>query len=393
MPPRQTTSESSGEVAAATKFERFKELPDELQIMIWAEALPRAAVQYITVSLTSELDSAPRYLHGRYITTMAATRADLSKSIWWQRDNIEQSDGIVEELVRSRFRRAWIYESVTPRARNGGNGRVVAAKVDVAHDIVCIRFAGPNPGGFQEGFLMQRDIMRSQRRLQRFALDLANLAGRDAAAKDRGAFDSPLVCTCSPTWNHTGDVFCPRVLSRWLQQLGHLKTLYVICKLGQLKDLNKQYAKTNCWVTDPRDGTSGRVTSGQKRRKKNATEMLLTVMQIFKGRSLYPFQQFLYICSVRVLTANRLLLVSKIARHEKLEMYEDAQTTFYEVRPQDSGPLAIHGEIWPLLRETIIATQAGDAQANLSREVQYKLLVGCDWKSQALKQAAPGMGG
>lgn len=150
--------------------------------MIWAEALPRAAVQYITVSLTSELDSAPRYLHGRYITTMAATRADLSKSMWWQRDNIEQSDA-----------------------------------------------------------------------------------------------------------------FCPRVLSRWLQQLGHLKTLYVICKLGQLKDLNKQYAKTNCWVMDKTDRTSGRVTSGHKRSKKNATEMLLTVMQIFKGRSLYRFPQFLLI--------------------------------------------------------------------------------------------------
>lgn len=94
-----------------------------------------------------------------------------------------------------------------------------------------------------------------------------------------------------------------------------------------------------------------------------------------------------------MLTADRFLLVLETARHEELEMYEDAQTTFYEVRPQDSGPLAIHGEIWPLLRETNIATQASDAQAGLARAVQYKLLVGCDWKSQALKQVAPGMGG
>ncbi|KAH7029213.1 uncharacterized protein B0I36DRAFT_384763 [Microdochium trichocladiopsis] len=340
---------------------RFQQLPDELKVMIWKEALPRDNIQYISIDLDEEKNSDPRQ-QSQTLTTMTATLAELKKSTWWHRHNISRVNRLANGVVKSLPRRSLLCRSAAFPKKGKAGGIIQAVDIGLASEVVCIHFTGPNPMGIFEGLLVQHTIMRPLQKLRRLAIDLDNLSGRGLNKKQRDWFDNPLVCICNQGWQHTTKAFCPRVLRYWLLDLRGLQTFYVMCRLAQLKDLDKEYVKVlkeagGSEVPLPAQNNarskSGNSKRAPMRRKPNAREMLLGVMKRFK----------------------------ETAKRERLEVYEDAQTAYYEVREQDSEPLAIHRDIWPLLRETWMEGEPDEVKH--FRRVSYKLLVGCGLKTRA----------
>jgi len=380
MPRRQTTTESPGEAAAATEFASFERLPDELKLMIWKEAMPLATIQHIRVTLSCDATTNRQQDMGRrqFRSTIVAKGSEVNKSTWWHRHNIEMVNYLTHELVSTRFRRSeicrsWALGTIDANEDDSDSRRERRApwvRVDADHDVVCVHFSGPNPMGFQQGFLSQDHIMSALGGLHKLALDLSNLAGAGLSRQARQNFVNPLACGCGPRFRHTKKAFCPRVLSRWLGRQTHLETLYVIHKLATLKDVDSAHVEAHTAAMDPESGPRGRLHLTR--------DILEPILQSFKGK-----QGYNNACKSAVSELTLTLPIADCARLEQLESFEDAQTRYYEVREQDSHVLAIHAEIWSLLRETEEWT-AG--QAVRPQVLRFKLLVGRDPRASAFKE-------
>ncbi|KAK7757403.1 hypothetical protein SLS62_000415 [Diatrype stigma] len=358
----------------AMSFLRYPQLPDELKLAIWKQAVPSPAVHHFKLKLPDDNDalqvmtiepiSSPILVNPtekqdpsgwRYtwiysaVDTIAHELIDLgNRLLIWQLDK-QKVDKSKKKLVNK--------PADDPEGKAARYG--CKAMIDASQDLVRFKFVGTEFDPWSLSRYGNRALLKG---IKRVALDWKTGTG----VNKNDWIIRPLECTCNTNKPHEGQEHCHHSLAKFLALFEDLEAFYFVldikgCEIDR-KWLEEQELQGHEDSRPQPRGTkrtcSGMVKRRPKPKGKPAVQLIKETMDFFREAA---------------------------EANDNLETFHDRIKTFYEVRPEDTMRLMKHNQMWAVIhglrrrwRAKSIALRLTPAMRERAEQTKFKVLVYAD---------------